>query len=113
MTSPYTPRPALKIDSGYLVFHSVQKRFPAFLRCHAVYYLSEAEFAHVEVAPSAVEFRNAVTKLPPHPILGPLGGGTPLIIYFAGRGLEEDFRELAGEIQEDTLARLAELPTPA
>src|SRR5262245_44320665 len=111
MTSPYTPRPALTINSRYLAFHSVQKRFPAFLRCHASYFLSESEFAHVEVATSPVEFRNAVAKLPPNPILGPLSGGTPLIMYLAGRGLEEDFRELSAEIQEGALDRLAEIPS--
>ncbi|HLF01139.1 MAG TPA: hypothetical protein VI547_04140, partial [Anaerolineales bacterium] len=113
MTSPYLSRPALKLGDGYLVFLSVQKRFPAFLRCHALYFLSNSEFAHTELAPTALEFRNAVAKLPPNPILGPVSGGAPLILYVAARGLEEDFRELAGELQENDLSRLADLPDSA
>jgi hypothetical protein len=109
MTSPYLSRPALKLGDGYLVFLSVQKRFPAFLRCHALYFLSDSEFAHTELSATALEFRNAVAKLPPSPILGPVSGGAPLILYLAARGLEEDFRELAGELQENDLIRLADL----
>lgn len=110
MTSPYTPRPALKIASGYIVHHSVQKRFPAFLRCNALHFVSEDEFTHAELAASPAEYRNAVAKLSTSPILGPLSGGAAVVVYLAGRGLEEDFRELADELQEDSLKRLAIIP---
>lgn len=110
MTSPYTPRPALKIDSGYLVFLSIQKRFPAFIRCHTRHFLNPADFSHTELLTSPLDFRNAVAKLSANPILGPLEGGVPLIIYLAGRGLEEDFKDIADEISEDE-PRLFDIPT--
>ena len=110
MTSPYTPRPALKIDSGYLVFLSVQKRFPAFIRCHARHFLNPTDFSHTELLASPLDFRNAVAKLSANPILGPIEGGVPLVIYLAGRGLEEDFKDIADEILEDE-PRLLDIPT--
>src|SRR3990172_7237552 len=110
MTSPYTPRPALKTAAGYIVHLSVQKRFPAFLRCNALHFASENDFAHAELAASPAEFRNAVARLSPNPILGPLSGGVPVVLYLASRGLEEDFKEFASEIQEDGLQRLATIP---
>lgn len=109
MTGSYTPRPALKIESGYIVFYTVQKRFPAFLRCHARYFVAESEFSEAEVVESALDFRNAVAKLSASPILGPLEGGVPLVMYLAGRGLEEDFKELADELQESS-PRVFDLP---
>ncbi len=109
MTGSYIPRPALKIESGYIVFDSVQKRFPAFLRCHARHYLAQADFSEAEVAASPIDFRNMVARLSPNPILGPLEGGVPLIMYLAGRGLEEDFKELVDEIQEEG-RRLFDIP---
>ncbi|MEK7311076.1 MAG: hypothetical protein AAB382_03815, partial [Chloroflexota bacterium] len=51
-----------------------------------------------------------VARLSPNPILGPLSGGVPVVLYLAGRGLEEDFKEFASEIQEDGLQRLATIP---
>jgi hypothetical protein len=109
MTSPYTPRPALKIESGYLVFLAVQKRFPAFIRCHALHFINETDFSHTELSPTPLDFRNAVAKLSANPILGPVEGGVPLIIYLAARGLEEDFKDLADEISEDE-PRLFDIP---
>jgi hypothetical protein len=110
MTGSYSPRPALKIESGYLVFHSVQKRFPAFMRCQALHFLHPAEFSETELAATPLEFRNAVARLSATPILGPLEGGVPLAIYLAGRGLEEDFKDLTDEIQEDG-QRVFDLPS--
>src|SRR3989304_682779 len=80
MTSPYTPRPALKTAAVSLVPPPVQKPFPAFLRCSALHFASENDFAHAELAASPAEFRNAVARLSPNPILGPLSAGVPVVL---------------------------------